>query len=209
MMSTYRYAVIASSNPGKIREFQEMLDALKIEALSYQSYYGHRHEVEEDGLTFEANASKKIAHCLPEPGVIVVGDDSGLVVPSLNGDPGVFSARYAGPNASSHDLCQKLLTNMTNISDRKAHFVCHLAALLPSGDICHTEGYLHGHIGTEMRGKNGFGFDPVFFPTDSQKTLAEIPSQEKNKISHRHEALTQLKKILESTKTGNFSTDVD
>jgi XTP/dITP diphosphohydrolase len=154
-------------------------------------------EVEEDGNTFEANAVKKAVYISKCTGMTAIADDSGLEVDALNGSPGVFSARYAGESADDGANCEKLLYEMRGLPDekRKASFACCIA--VASGDDVKTFlGYSEGKIGTELRGKKGFGYDPLFYPEGHSRTFAEMTDDEKNALSHRGKALKELQKYL-------------
>ncbi|MFW5982059.1 MAG: XTP/dITP diphosphatase [Halanaerobiaceae bacterium] len=195
-----RKLLVASGNKGKVREIKKYLedlgDNLKFEILSMDSF-PQLAEVIEDGDTFQANALKKARTRARETGLISLADDSGLVVECLNGEPGVYSARYAGENASDEDNNKKLVKELENYSfeERKAYFKCVMALLDPDRNIeIVVEGECHGFIQLEPRGDNGFGYDPLFFLPDYNKTMAELSLEEKNEISHRAKALEKMKK---------------
>jgi XTP/dITP diphosphohydrolase len=153
-------------------------------------------EVEEDSSTFEGNAVKKavaVAHCSGKPSL---ADDSGLEVYALGGEPGIFSARYAGDEADDRKNVKKLLEVMSTIYKREARFVCCIALAMPDGDIQVFNGYAEGIIGLEPRGSNGFGYDPVFYPKGHTRTFAEMTDEEKDLLSHRGKALKKFKEYL-------------
>jgi len=157
-------------------------------------------EVEEDGNTFEANAVKKAVYISKCTGMTAIADDSGLEVYSLNGAPGVLSARYAGESADDSANSEKLLNEMSSFTDekRKARFACCIA--VASGDDVKTfSGYAEGIIGTEPHGKKGFGYDPLFYPEGHSRTFAEMSDDEKNALSHRGKALNELQKYMKET----------
>ncbi len=191
--------VIATRNKNKLREFQEILKDLGIEILSLDDFGPIPHVVE-DGDTFEENAYKKALHTAKILGVPALADDSGLVVEALSGRPGVYSARYAGVNASDEDNCHKLLTELTNIQNRRAYFQCVLSLAVPSGPALTYIGTCDGVIIDEKRGSNGFGYDPIFFFQKLGKTFAELSMNEKSQVSHRGKALAELKNELNNVK---------
>ena len=159
-------------------------------------------DVKEDGNTFEENAIKKAVHASKCTGIIAIADDSGLEVDALNGAPGVFSARYAGESADDRANLEKLLKEMEHIpyEKRRARFVCCIA-IASLNEVKTFFGYVEGRIGTEPRGKKGFGYDPVFYPEGYDITFAEMREDKKNAISHRYKALKELQKYLKE-KTG-------
>lgn len=183
--------VLASSNKKKIAELSDIISNLfeeKIEILTLKDV-GISDEIVEDGNSFAENALIK-ARAAAKSGMIGVGDDSGLSVNALNGAPGIFSARYAGEHGNDELNNKKLLENMENINNREAAFVCCIACVFPDGreDIV-VHGYINGEILKEYRGSGGFGYDPIFYLKEYGKTMAELEPHEKNKISHRSNAL--------------------
>ena len=184
--------VLASRNRHKIEELKETLRPLGIELKSALEFEDLK-EVEEDKLTLEGNAIKKARYVYEETGLSALADDTGLEVDALDGRPGVFSARYAGEEASYEDNVHKLLEELAGVDlkDRKAQF--RTVAALVSQDGTHTfEGICRGVILTERRGEKGFGYDPVFQPDGYEETFAEMDSETKNKISHRGKAIEKL-----------------
>lgn len=184
--------VIATKNQNKLREFKEILKDLQIEIRSLDDF-GPIPEAIEDGDTFDENAYKKAIHTAKVLGLPAIADDSGLVVDSLNGAPGVYSARFSGENATDEENLQKLITDLKGVENRKAHFQCVLSIAVPSGPALTYEGSCEGTIIDEKRGESGFGYDPIFYYEEYEKTFAELTMQEKNKISHRGKALNQVK----------------
>lgn len=184
--------VIATRNENKLREFREILKDLQVEIRSLNDF-GPIPEAVEDGNTFDENAYKKAIHTAKVLGLPAIADDSGLVVEALNGEPGVFSARYAGENATDDENCNKLLNSLKGVDNRKAHFQCVLSIAVPSGPALTYEGRCEGIIIDEKRGDNGFGYDPLFYFEELGKTFAELSMQEKNKVSHRGKALAEVK----------------
>ena len=184
--------VIATRNKNKLREFREILKDLQIEIRSLDDF-GPTPEAIEDGDTFDENAYKKAIHTAKVLGLPAIADDSGLVVDALNGEPGVYSARYAGENATDEENCNKLLNALQGVENRRAHFQCVLSIAVPSGPALTYEGRCDGVIIDDKRGENGFGYDPVFYFEEFGKTFAELSMEEKNRVSHRGKALADVK----------------
>jgi XTP/dITP diphosphohydrolase len=191
--------VIASNNPGKLREFQFLLQPLGIEVLT-QAQLGIT-EAEEPHVTFVENALAKARHVSRLSGLPALADDSGICVAALDGAPGVLSARYAGDDPKS-DQCnnEKLLQVMQGITDRRAHYYCVLVLLHHADDPqpLIAEGEWHGEITHEERGDGGFGYDPLFWLPEFGKTSAQLERDEKHAISHRGKALKVLLQRLHS-----------
>ncbi len=189
--------VVASGNSGKIREISNLLKG-NVDILLSLADFPALPPIIEDGATFAENAIKKAkitARAICKP---VLADDSGLVVDALDGKPGVYSARYAGEGASDAENNEKLLRELAGLptGQRSAAFCCVMALCLPDGS-CHTfSGRLGGTILEQPRGSGGFGYDPLFFVKEYDKTLAELPLEIKNRISHRGQALAKLKSFL-------------
>lgn len=185
--------IVASSNNGKIKEIRELIGD-KFDVVSMKDA-GIDIDVEENGTTFEENAlikAKAIYDICHEP---VISDDSGLIVDALGGEPGVYSARYAGVEHNDAANNAKLLKNLEGISDRKAKF--YSAVVYYDGDRTETaKGFVEGKITNVLRGSNGFGYDPLFFSDELGKTFGEATDEEKNKISHRARALRALCKLI-------------
>ncbi|WP_435628014.1 RdgB/HAM1 family non-canonical purine NTP pyrophosphatase [Candidatus Ferrigenium straubiae] len=185
--------VIASNNPGKLREFQRMLAPLGIEVLT-QAELGIS-EAEEPHCTFVENALAKARHVSAASGLPALADDSGICVAALGGAPSVQSARYAGDNPKSDARNnEKLLREMQGVADRRAHYYCVLVLVHHAEDPqpVIAEGEWHGEIGHEERGEGGFGYDPLFRLPESGKTAAELSHDEKALVSHRAKALKVL-----------------
>lgn len=182
--------VIASNNKGKIREYKQMFEPLGYEVIS-QSEAGLDMEVEETGTTFAENSALKAKAAFEKLGCAVLADDSGLAVDALNGEPGVYSARYGGLN-SDKERCEYLLKKLENVPDdkRTAYFICTICFIDENGREINAEGRVYGTIGREPLGENGFGYDPVFM--HEGQSFAQIGAEEKNKISHRANALKAL-----------------
>ena len=193
--------VLASRNKKKIAELQTLLsqyiENIEILSLDDVGIYG---EIEEDGDTFEANALIK-AKVAASSGYIGVGDDSGLVVDALGGAPGVFSARYAGEHGDDEANNALLIKNLAGIADRSARFVCCIACVFPEGDKNEpiiAKGFVEGEIIDERQGDGGFGYDPIFYCPAVGKTLAEVSAEEKNKVSHRGNAIKAFAEKLKA-----------
>ena len=180
--------VIATSNQGKLKEFETLLAPLNWQFYSLQDL-GIDSPIE-DGTTFYENALIKAKHAATISGYPAIADDSGLCVDSLNGAPGIKSARYAGENSSDADNNLKLLESLENEMQRSAAFVACLVFFDPNSDEdpLSAEGKLEGEIARDSQGKDGFGYDPIFFISDENKTLAELGKDYKNKNSHRAKA---------------------
>lgn len=190
--------LVATNNPGKIREYQELLAGLPVEIL-YPAQLGMTLEVEESGHTFEENARIKALAYARASGLLTLADDSGLEVDALGGAPGVRSARYAGPLKNDADRYQKLLSALENVppGQRSARFRCVAALAQPDGTVHTASGVCEGEIGFVPRGKYGFGYDPVFVVQGmGGQTMAELPPHQKNQISHRARAVQALWPIL-------------
>jgi XTP/dITP diphosphohydrolase len=183
--------VLATRNQGKLKEFQEIFKNFPVEIKSLQDF-ATIPEVVEDGRTFDDNAYKKASFTAKVLGIPAIADDSGLVVEALDGAPGVYSARYAGENATDRDNIQKLLKELEGKTNRRAAFECVISIAVPSGPALTYEGRCEGEIISEPRGEGGFGYDPVFYYPGFGKTFAEADMAEKNSISHRGKALAEF-----------------
>ena len=192
--------VIASQNMHKIRECRAILKALPgLDVLSLMDFPKYT-PPPETGSTFEENAILKAVHAADALNHWVIADDSGLVVPSLNGAPGVFSARYCGAGAADKDNRQKLLHEMSQLKDgqRDAQFECCIALASPDGLKKCVHGICHGTIATQERGSRGHGYDPLFVKFEYSKTFGELDEDTKNRISHRRKALDKILILVES-----------
>ena len=189
--------ILASNNKKKLRELGEILSDMDVELLS-QREAGCDFEVEETGTTFAENAYLKAKAVADATGLAAVADDSGLMVEALNGEPGVYSARYApgGHEASDKEKYEYLLSKLVNVELRAAKFVSSICCILPDGSIIRTEGECRGEILREPAGEGGFGYDPVFMPQGYDRSMAELGTEVKNRISHRANALREFKKKL-------------
>ncbi len=187
--------ILASSNKGKIEEIQKLLD---VEAVPYKELLGEL-EIVEDGKSFKENALIK-AQTIQErlPNEIVIADDSGISVPALGGEPGIYSARYAGVGASDKENLQKLIAKLKErgLKRTPAYYTAAIAIASPKG-IYTTHGWMWGEVIDEARGERGFGYDPMFIPEGFTKTLGELEEDVKARISHRAKALALAKIVLE------------
>jgi XTP/dITP diphosphohydrolase len=195
--------IIATRNKKKIEEIKRITEDLDVKILTLDDFPGSP-EVEEDGKSFEENAVKKATAVAGYAGIAALADDSGIEVNALNGAPGILSARYAGEGADDRRNVLKLLKDLQGVEERGARFVCCLALAFPDGRVKIFFGYAGGAIGTEPRGENGFGYDPLFYPKGHDRTFAEMTDEEKDSLSHRGNALKQLRKFLERKKNPNF-----
>ena len=189
--------IFATGNEGKMREVRMILQDLGVEILALKEA-GIAADVEENGTTFEENAVIKATEIMKMCGEIVLADDSGLEVDALNKEPGIYSARYMGHDTSYHIKNKSLIDRLEGKSgeDRNARFVCVIAAAFPDGRVFTTRGTMEGQIGYEERGENGFGYDPIFYLPEYGCYSAELPLEEKNKLSHRGKALRLMKEKL-------------
>jgi XTP/dITP diphosphohydrolase len=189
--------LLATSNKGKITEYIQILNGLPYEFVSLKEL-GIKGDVKEDYSTYEENALHKATEYARLSGLMTLADDSGLEVDALNGAPGVLSARYAGKNATDRDRVNLLLSNLKDVplEKRTARFVCVIALTLPEGKSELYYGECTGLITFEPSGKNGFGYDPVFYVPEFKKTVAELPPEIKNRISHRGRAAVGVYKAL-------------
>lgn len=186
--------LLASGNQGKVNELQEMLAPLGFNVVPQKQY--NVGDVPETGTTFVENAIIKARHAAEMTGLPCIADDSGLEVAALNGKPGIYSARFAGPGATDGTNIDKLLSKLDGVpmEQRQARFVTVLVFMRHANDPCPVicEGYWDGVITTERHGENGFGYDPVFFQPDLNKTAAQLSPDEKHARSHRGQALRAL-----------------
>lgn len=194
--SNIKTIVVATKNPGKLAEFEQMIKGLPYRVVSLIEY--PQIEIDENGTSFDENAMIKAQTASRKTGLIALGDDSGLEVKALNGEPGIYTARYAGSNATDQQNIDKLLEKMKDVpaGKRQARFVCSLCLAYPDGKVIVERGYLEGEIAFERRGFHGFGYDPIFYLPKYGMCLAEISDEEKNRISHRSAAFEKIKKYL-------------
>ncbi|MEH6907253.1 XTP/dITP diphosphatase [Neobacillus drentensis] len=191
--------IIATKNPGKAKEFEHIFSARGIVVRTLLDY-PEIPEIEETGVTFEENAILKAEAVSQALGKMVIGDDSGLMVDALEGRPGIYSARYAGEPKNDQNNTDKVLSELKGLPEEKrsARFYCALAVAVPGQEPMTVSGTCEGRILEERRGTNGFGYDPVFYVPEKGVAMAELSSDEKNKISHRANALKKLDVVLDS-----------
>ncbi len=189
--------IIATRNKKKVEEMMRLLDGLPI-SLSTLDDFPDCPEVEEDADTFEGNAVKKAKAVAEYTKKSAFADDSGLEVYALDNAPGVYSARYAGKGADDRKNLEKLLEEIKGVEEsrRGARFVCVIALAFPDGSVKVFDGFVEGSIGSEPKGSNGFGYDPVFYPKGYDRTFAEISADEKDSLSHRGMALRKFREYI-------------
>lgn len=189
--------LLATNNSGKLREFRSLLQGVPFE-LVIPSELNINNSVAETGDSYQENASLKARTLAKKSHLLTLADDSGLEVDALHGEPGVMSARYAGENVSDADRVNYLLSRLKNVpkDKRSARFVCVIALAQPDGSVQFCSGECKGVITFEPRGENGFGYDPIFYFPELQKTMAELPMNLKNQVSHRGKAAQKARLIL-------------
>ncbi len=191
--------IIASGNKGKLKEFKELMIDLPVEVKSLADF-PEIGEIEETGTTFAENAYIKAKAVYDATGCLCIADDSGLEVDALDGEPGIYSARYAGEEKNDAANNAKLLSALAEVPEeaRGAQFHCAIVAIDQNGKRYDAEGIVRGVILHEERGDNGFGYDPLFYVPEFDKTTAELTMDEKNAISHRGKAVRQIVEILKN-----------
>ena len=196
--------VLASKNPHKLVEINKITEKFGFE-LVLQSQLGVDIDVEENGTTFEENSFIKADAVMKATGLPALADDSGIAVDALNGEPGIYSARYGfDPSLDDRGRLELLLKNTEQVPDgqRQAQFVCVITMVTPDGQVFQARGEIHGELTREPRGENGFGYDPIFFYPPLGKTTAELSAEEKNAVSHRANA---LKSFYEKLKEAGYA----
>ena len=187
--------VLATHNPGKLREMSAILGELGVEVVS-PADVGITVDVEETGTTFAENAMLKAKAICAAAGLPAIADDSGLCVDALNGGPGVYSARYGGEGLDDKGRYMLLLNSMRGQTTRKAHFACAIACAFPNGDELTAQGQCDGAIAFAPMGEGGFGYDPVFLVPEKGKTFGQLTAEEKSAVSHRGKALRDFSEKL-------------
>lgn len=189
--------LLATNNRGKAREYRSLLRGIPYRLVTLADE-GITTDVPETGKTFEENARLKATILARESGLLTLADDSGLEIDALGGEPGVFSARHAGENASDADRVSFLLARLWDVPEdkRTARFHCVIAIVSPEGKVEICSGECRGVITTSPRGDNGFGYDPIFYLPELGRTMAELSAEEKNKVSHRARAAVKARKVL-------------
>ena len=192
-----RKFVLATHNPGKLKEMSDILSRFGVEVVSPRDL-GLTVDVEETGTTFAENAMLKAKAICAAAGLPAIADDSGLCVDALNGGPGVYSARYGGEGLDDRGRYTLLLNSMRGQTSRTAHFACAIACAFPGGDTLTAEGRCDGAIAFAPQGTGGFGYDPVFFLPELKKTYAQLTPEEKAAVSHRGKALAIFDQKLQA-----------
>lgn len=189
--------VFATTNEGKVKEIKEILEGFPVEVVSMKEM-NITTDVEENGNTFEENSLIKAREISKLTGLPALADDSGLEVDYLNGEPGIYSARYLGRDTDYNYKNNYIIDRLKEAEDkeRSARFICVISLVLPDGREFVKKGVMEGRIGYEIKGENGFGYDPIFYLPEYGKTSAELSSDEKNKISHRGKALRAMKEVI-------------
>ncbi len=189
--------LIATGNPGKVREYDELLSGLPVSCIG-PADLGINLEVDESGSTYEQNAVIKAVAFAQASGLVTLADDSGLEVEALDGRPGIHSARYGGPGLSDTNRWQRLLEELSNVpwEGRTARFRCVIAVATPDAHVTTVSGACEGIIAFGAAGESGFGYDPIFYLPDQACTMAEIPARLKNQISHRGRAASAVRPII-------------
>lgn len=189
--------IFATGNEDKMKEIRRILADPQLEILSLKDAGIHA-DIDENGKSFEENAMIKAEAICKMTGEIVLADDSGLEIDYLNKEPGIYSARYIGEDTSYHIKNANLIERLEGVPDEKrtARFVCAIAAVLPNGEVLHSEGTIEGIIGYEEQGENGFGYDPIFYLPQYGCTTAQLEPDVKNELSHRGKALRAIKEQL-------------
>ena len=196
--------VLATHNPGKLKEMSSILSGLGVEVAS-PAQLGLTVDVEETGATFAENAMLKARAVCAAAGLPAIADDSGLCVDALNGGPGVYSARYGGEGLDDRGRYLLLLSSMRGQTTRAAHFACAIACAFPNGDTLTAQGRCDGAIAFAPRGEGGFGYDPVFLVPEKGRTFGQLTAEEKAEISHRGKALAEFSERLATYLNGSAS----
>ncbi len=199
-MSGIRRILFATGNQGKLREIRDIMEDTGVEVYSMKEA-GIEAEIVEDGATFTENAlikARTVAKAAKAPDTAVLADDSGLVIDALDGEPGIYSARYMGEDTSYDEKNRNLIRRLEGVPEEKrtARFVCAIAAVLPDGREFTVQDTIEGRIGYEQKGEGGFGYDPIFYVPEFGRTTAEMTPEEKNRVSHRGKALEHMKEVL-------------
>ena len=199
--------IFATGNIGKMREIRSILADLGVPVLSMKEA-GIQADIEENGTSFEENAmikARAVAAAVEAKGSVILADDSGLEIDALNGEPGIYSARYLGEDTPYDVKNRELIRRLEGVPEdrRTARFVCAIAAVLADGREFTVRGVIEGRIGYEQKGQGGFGYDPIFYVPEYGKTTAEMSPEEKNLISHRGKALMLMKEVLKDNESIN------
>jgi len=192
-----RKVLLATNNAHKVGEYRRLLDGVPYEVVT-PADVALDLDVEEDGETYAANAARKAVAFARASGLLCLADDSGLEVFALGGEPGVRSSRFAGPGATDADRIALILERLRRVpgASRTARFVCVIAIARPTGELELVEGECRGEIAAAARGSHGFGYDPVFLVPEAGLTMAELPPEEKHRVSHRGRAAAKAREVL-------------
>ena len=190
--------LLATNNAGKVKEYRSLLQGIPFELVTPKEM-GNTMDVAETGATYRENARLKACSLAAQSGLLTLADDSGIEVDALNGEPGVVSARYAGENASNAERVDHLLSELKDVPKEKrtARFYCLIAIAQPNGTVQFCDGECKGTIAFKPSGERGFGYDPIFYLPERGKTMAELPVEVKNQISHRGTAAQKAKLLLQ------------
>ena len=190
--------LLATNNAGKVKEYRSLLQGIPFELVTPKEM-GNTMDVAETGATYRENARLKACSLAAQSGLLTLADDSGIEVDALNGEPGVMSARYAGENASDAERIDHLLSELKDVPKEKrtARFYCLIAIAQPNGTVQFCDGECKGTIAFKPSGERGFGYDPIFYLPERGKTMAELPVEVKNQISHRGTAAQKAKLLLQ------------
>jgi XTP/dITP diphosphohydrolase len=199
-MQTPTPLVLATGNPGKVREIHHLLKGYPV-SIKHLGDFGPIPPVIEDGDTFEANAYKKASQVARVLGLPAMADDSGLMVDALDGAPGVYSARYGGEGLTDAQRCEKLLAEMAAETNRKATFVCVISIAVPTGPALTYEARCDGELTRQPMGENGFGYDPCFLFPPLGRTFAQLDPDEKGRVSHRGKAIREVRNEMDNILT--------
>ncbi|MBR1731657.1 MAG: RdgB/HAM1 family non-canonical purine NTP pyrophosphatase [Ruminococcus sp.] len=195
--------IIATNNPKKLIELDRILNPLGINAVTAKQEGISLDDVEENGTTFKENSYIKASAACDKSGLPAIADDSGICVDALNGEPGIFSARFGGPDATDKDKNTIILEKLKDSDNRGAHYTCAVTCVFPNGDVIQVEDYCYGEIALKPDGTGGFGYDPIFLYDG--KSFGNYTAEEKDKVSHRGKALRAFKEELKKYMEENYA----
>ncbi len=195
--------IIATNNPKKLIELERILSPLGINAVTAKQAGISLDDVEENGTTFKENSYIKASAACKKSGLPAIADDSGICVDFLNGEPGIYSARFGGEGASDTDKNSLVLEKLNGVTERGAHYTCSVTCVFPNGDIIQVEEYCYGEIALKPEGSGGFGYDPIFL--FEGKSFGNFTAEEKDKVSHRGKALRAFKNELKKYMEENYA----
>ena len=195
--------IIATNNPKKLIELERILNPLGINAVTAKQEGISLDDVEENGTTFKENSYIKASAACLKSGLPAIADDSGICVDALNGEPGIYSARFGGLGATDTDKNNLILDKLKDTEKRDAHYTCAVTCVFPNGDVIQVEDYCYGEIAKKPEGDGGFGYDPIFL--FNGKSFGNFTDEEKDKVSHRGKALRTFKDELKKYMEGNYA----